>query len=206
MSLKFGIPLAAAAFATLLIAGGCGSGMPAGGGDQNPDGDGVISIPGLGDPSGTPGRDADDPDPFVPPASPLPNVLVRFANASSSSAVQVEFYTAEIDAQEIASNLFQGENRRTANVGVGGTGWIPPLSIDSIELPCSSDTAIGTLGGEFAENDSGTAMGRGAPRWLSQQSTGFCGQVVTFYYLDEGGSPATRVTVEGTDSFTPNTP
>lgn len=206
MLLKSRSVLAAIAIAPLLTAHGCGSGVAADT-DQNPTGGDLISIPGLGDPVGTPGRDSEDApgSPGVPP-SPLPDVTVRFANTSASSAVQVEFYAAEIDTQEVASSLFQGENRRTANVGVGGTGWIPPLSIDSVALPCDSDTAIGTLGGAFAENDSGISAGRGTPRWLSQQSTGFCGQTVTFYFLDEGNAPATRITVEGTDSFAPADP
>lgn len=80
-------------------------------------------------------------------------------------------------------------------IGIAGTGTSDPLREDSLELPCSEDLVLGTLGGSLLDNESGERRGRGVARWVSDAPIGMCGRRVLFEYDNEFGTFTTLVLI-----------
>jgi hypothetical protein len=58
--------------------------------------------------------------------------------------------------------------------------------VDSITFPCTEDLTLGTIGGAFAEAETGDARGIGEARWAQAAPLGLCGSAITFEYRKEG--------------------
>ena len=135
--------------------------------------------------------DAAAPDPV-----PTAEVGIRFINATTGEAVNVQFYATNEPLENVPEDLFASEKYLvTANVGIAGTGLIEPGEGDEITFECTDDLTFGTLGGAFLDNETGEPRGRGEMRWLSQAALGLCGQTVTFGFTGNGETFRTRLTI-----------
>ncbi len=141
------------------------------------------------------GVDIADPDPQAAEIpEPAPTVVtVRFQNFALDDAVDVEFYATNGPLGLLPDDLFTPENRITTSVGVAGTGIVTPLAADTVEVPCTETTTIGTLGGSFIDSETGEPRGIGVARWAQEGPLALCGATVTFNYTGKEGDYRTDV-------------
>ena len=126
--------------------------------------------------------------------APAENVItIRFQNLTSSEAVNVQLHASQDSLTTVPDDLFVDEHKLTSGVGFAGTGLIPPRSGDLVELPCTDDLIVGTLGGEFVDSDTGELLGVGQPRWAQAGPLGMCGSILTFEFAGSDGSYTTSV-------------
>jgi hypothetical protein len=125
-------------------------------------------------------------------------VMVRFRNLAIAEAVDVEFYATD-EPLENPDDLFDPAYLLSEEMGIGfaGTGLVPPLREEVIELPCSDDLIIGTGGGHFVDSDTGEPHGDGTQLLTQARFQGFCGSVVTFRFSGREGDFTTTLTIGG---------
>jgi len=130
------------------------------------------------------------------PTSGRSNVVtVRFSNLTTQAAVNVGFFSMGDSSAVVPDELFTEENALTRDIGLAGTGILPPNVSDSVDIPCGTNLIIGTSGGAFVDPETGDELGKGTRRWASENPLGFCGAVVTFEYVSLGGSFDTRISI-----------
>lgn len=122
-------------------------------------------------------------------------IRVRFANFSTTNAVRVQFFVSAepgvIPPDELFVQVFDVTS--TSSIGVAGSGIIGPESDDEIEIDCRDNLIIGTLGGEFLNDNSGEVVGQGGQaRWLVFGGQFDCGATVTYSYRSSGGFSVTQ--------------
>jgi hypothetical protein len=122
-------------------------------------------------------------------------VTVRFANITPDAAVDVQFFALQKRDALLPDELFVEENAITRDIGLAGTGILPPAVTDSIEVPCGSDLIIGTQGGIFSDAQTGDVLGLGDSRWLEEIPLGLCGSIVTLEFAPAGDGYASRVLI-----------
>ena len=138
--------------------------------------------------------DSDPPAAEVPDPPPVV-VTVRFQNFTLDDAVDVEFFATNDILEMLPDELFAPENHISTSIGVAGTGILQPLTADTIELPCTESTTVGTMGGSFVDNETGEPTGLGVARWAQEGPLGLCGATVTFSYSGGDGEYATNIGV-----------
>lgn len=110
-------------------------------------------------------------------------VTVIFANLTSGEGVDVEFHTSSQQLSAPRTDLFDNDaSLFTTNLGIAGTGLIPPKTGDRITLPCSPSLTLGTAGGLFRDIESGEIRGQGQARWVQEGGLDLCGRTVTFTF------------------------
>jgi hypothetical protein len=140
----------------------------------------------------------------VTPGSEFPNdngspenvadkVLVSFRNLTDDEAVDVEFYFAEGDLENLPGDLFVDENRvgsdvliQDQGIGMANLATLRPGEVDSITLDCDRGLTLGTTGGEFLDAETHEARGAGTMIWLVQDAQFFCGAVIEFRFSSDG--------------------
>lgn len=127
---------------------------------------------------------------------PVQAVTIRFENATTMAAVDVEFYATNDEIDTLPDDLFVSGNLFKENIGVAGSGLIQPLMFDQIEFPCTNDLVIGTTGGTFLDNESGEDLGTGTQIVAQETLLGLCGGTVTLLYFREGSEYRTRLLIE----------
>ncbi len=140
---------------------------------------------------------ADDGSVGMTPPEVQPDVVtVIFRNLSTTDAVDVQYFAVEASLADVQNELFVEENAVSRTLGVAGTGILEPGSVDFLELSCSDTLTLGTLGGNFFNNDTGDPTGSGTPRWVQELGLGLCRSVVTIAYDTEGNVFSTNITIE----------
>lgn len=124
-------------------------------------------------------------------------VMVRFRNLAISEAVDVEFYATNEPLENLPDDLFDSGHLLSEEMGIGfaGTGLVPPLRQEVIEVPCSDELIIGTSGGRFVDSDTGELRGVGRPLWLKAEGLGLCGSVVMFEFSSGERDFTTTLTI-----------
>lgn len=123
-------------------------------------------------------------------------VTVRFVNRSSNAAVDVQFFSTQSSELELPDDLFDESFSVRRDIGLAGTGILPPSVTDTIDIPCTANLTLGTKGGQFSDAETGDPLGIGDPRWLEDYPLGLCGAVVTFEFVPRGAdSFASHVTI-----------
>lgn len=122
-------------------------------------------------------------------------VTVRFVNLTDTAAVDVQFHVSNETIESVPDDLFVDENLVTRSIGLAGSGIIAPRATDAIQIPCAPDLTLGSLGGVFAEAESGDVFGTGQPRWVTEDPVGFCGLQVTFEFSQVDDAYLTRVRI-----------
>jgi hypothetical protein len=120
-------------------------------------------------------------------------VLVRFRNHLTSEAVDVQFYATNEPLGMVPDDLFVEANLVTRSIGLAGRGIIEPRTQDAITFPCTSNLTIGTLGGAFADAETGDALGQGVPRWAQEEPLGLCGTEIAFEFMPGTDGYITRI-------------
>lgn len=122
-------------------------------------------------------------------------VRVRFTNFSTTNAVRVQFFVSSETGITPPDELFvqQFDVTETSSIGVAGSGIVGPQSDDEIEINCADNLIIGTLGGEFLDDNSGKVVGQGdQSRWLVFGGQFDCGATITYSYRSAGGFSVTQ--------------
>lgn len=112
-------------------------------------------------------------------------IRVRFVN-SSDLDVDTQFYAANEPLDDPREDLFQPKYRIQESIGVAGTGIVQAGTQDEITFPCSTNTFVGTAGGEFLDPDRGTLVATGQLRFSRVGDSFDCGNTVVFGYKKEG--------------------
>jgi hypothetical protein len=124
-------------------------------------------------------------------------VTIRFINASSDQAVQVEFYATNEPLEAIPDELFADDTYLVnQSIGVAGSGLLEPQSGDEIDFECTETLTIGTLGGEFRDNETGEVLGRGNEVYKAPGGFSLCGGTAVFTYSSAGDEYVTRFAFE----------
>ncbi|MGB0715027.1 MAG: hypothetical protein ACPGXK_04060 [Phycisphaerae bacterium] len=118
-------------------------------------------------------------------------VTVRFVNRSINAAVDVEFFSTQTADLALPNGLFDASFSIQRDIGLAGTGILPPTVTDTIDLPCTENLTLGTQGGLFSDASSGDPLGSGDARWLEDGPIGLCGSVVTFEFIPRGADSYT---------------
>lgn len=124
-------------------------------------------------------------------------VTIRFVNASPDQALQVEFYATNEPLEAIPADLFADNVYLVLeSIGLAGSGLLAPLSEDEIQFDCTEALTIGTLGGEFRDNETGEVLGRGSELFVPPGGFPLCGRTVVYTYFSTGGEYQTRFSFE----------
>jgi len=127
----------------------------------------------------------------VTTSSPASSGKIRivFRNLTDTYGVDVQFYATGNAVVDPDTDLFIPANHVTGPqddpIGVFGTGIIPPMTEDSVELSCAQARVIGTLGGRFVTQDTGAEVGTGTRRIAVQEQQFNCGETIIFDFLSQ---------------------
>ena len=129
---------------------------------------------------------------------PPPEFLtIRFVNASPDQAVQVQFYATNEPLDAIPEELFADDAYLVQeSIGLAGSGLLAPLDQDEIQFECTETLTIGTLGGEFRDNETGEILGRGGELFVPPGGFPLCGRTAVYTYSSTGGDHQTRFAFE----------
>ncbi|MFQ5413561.1 MAG: hypothetical protein ACE5E6_03785 [Phycisphaerae bacterium] len=146
--------------------------------------------------TGLPRIDLEDP-PNAPAAEPqLDEVVIEFRNLTEQ-VVNVQFYTTSRPVELLPDDLFDDPaNAMTTGIGLGGSGDLGPFLDDAIMLPCPDGVVVGTLGGEFRDNETGEVGGTGDTRWAQQGAQFSCNATIIFEYDEVGGTFVTTLKLD----------
>ena len=117
------------------------------------------------------------------------SVRIVLRNASPA-AVETQFYATDEPLAKLPDDLLVSTNLVLSGIGVGGTGLLPPLSTDELELACSDTLTLGTAGGQFVEADLGTPLGKGEIRFMQAGYQFDCGATIIVEYSQTLGGYA----------------
>ncbi len=124
-------------------------------------------------------------------------VTIRFINASPDQALQVEFYATDEPLEAIPDDLFADDTYLVReSIGLAGSGLLGPQSEDEIQFQCTETLTIGTLGGEFRDNETGEVLGRGDQVYKAPGGFSLCGGTAVFTYSSADGEHQTRFAFE----------
>ena len=124
-------------------------------------------------------------------------VTIRFVNASPDQALQVEFYATNEPLEAIPEDLFADDIYLVLeSIGVAGSGLLEPGDQDEIQFDCTETLTIGTLGGEFRDNETGEVLGRGDELYKAPGGFSLCGGTAVYTYSSTGGEYQTRFAFE----------
>ena len=122
-------------------------------------------------------------------------ITVRFVN-NSPWALDPQFYTTSAALGDPEQILFLPGNQVRTGFGFAGSGLIPGGQTDQVTLNCEQAITIGTRGGQFVDQDSGTEQGTGQQRVAGIQLSYSCGDTITLTYHANGEVFTTGPNVE----------
>jgi hypothetical protein len=143
----------------------------------------ALDVPGIPNPPGNNGSQIGSDE-----------LRIRLIN-DTDWAVDVQLYAARTTGDPDAV-LFEADNKITAGIGFAGQGFIPAHDADEVVLEADAVAMLGTLGGEFLDEETGESVGAGHRRILTRSLQYLGGDTITFIFHGDTDDFGTSVVLD----------